>query len=366
VKHIIISEPLEYVSADKFKLIGSGQVIDASGLAGSDDILTVIQGENAEISNLTLIGSHTSINPDPRQPRGGRGIYFDVRSSQAGVVLVKLNHVTVMNVGSHGIHISDCSLTKGCGDGNDGGGSGSTASLHVELNKVHINHVGFGKADADGMRIDERGEGDVFLTIRNSAFVNVGADGVEIDEGNNGDVVVDIRQSLFEGNGEFCRKVVFVAGSPCDDKGEPDADDGFDIDEAGGGALIARVHDTLISNNADEGLDFDEKGDGEMDVSLISVFTMGNQDEGVKFSEKNDGGLMATVQNLTSYLNNGAKEGVEFEEQGVGNVVVEINDSSLIGADKERLKIEQQGQGQGTLKLRRSNIRVDLDGVDKI
>ncbi len=63
------------------------------------------------------------------------------------------------------------------------GGDGSPASIKVKLNNVHINQVGFGRADADGLRVDDRGEGDIYFTALNSKFTNVGAVGVELDEG---------------------------------------------------------------------------------------------------------------------------------------------------------------------------------------
>ena len=367
VKYIIVSEPLEYNGSKKLRLVGSGQVIDGSAIAANEDILRITQGVDTSISDLTFIGNHAEVNENPSIPVGGKGIYINVPVERTGVVRVKLDTVTVMRVGNHGIHISDCSLGDDCGGGSGGGGDGSAASIYVDLQNVVVNNVGFGKADADGVRVDDRGDGSIYFSARNSAFINVGADGVELDEGNNGDVVVDVKGSLFDSNGEYCVLVPFVPGSPCDDDGDPDVDDGFDIDEAGDGTLFAQIRNSDVTNNFDEGLDFDEEDEGGIEVTLANILAAGNEDEGIKTSEEDGGDVIVKMRAVTTVDNNGSKEGIELEEENAGNVTVVVSDTNLIGGDDEDLKVEQGDEGEGTLKVRRSNITsLDLEGVQEI
>ena len=62
----------------------------------------------------------------------------------------------------------------------------------MKLVDVLVDGVGFGKQDADGVRVDDRNDGDISFSAVNSVFVNVGADGVELDEGNDGSVFLAI------------------------------------------------------------------------------------------------------------------------------------------------------------------------------
>jgi len=369
VKAIIITETLQYNGSRSLRLIGGGQIIDGSQLDQNTDIFAVTSGADVSISNLSFIGSADGVNPDPLSPNSGKGVFVNVPVTREGTVRVSLNNVSVSRVVNHGIHVSDCTLGDDCGSGAGGGGEGSSASIFVEANQVIINNVGFGKADADGIRVDERGDGDIHFVARNAIFINVGADGVELDEGNNGDVITDIRGSLFDNNGEYCNLIPanVVAGSPCDDDGDPDVDDGLDIDEAGRGSLFASIRNTDVSNNFDEGLDFDEEGDGGIEVELSNIYAQGNADEGIKLSEEDAGGITAALRAVTTIANNDDGEGIEIEEADNGNVEVVVRRSTLIGGEDEALKVEQNNEGIGTLRVRRSNIgTLDLDNVDEI
>lgn len=367
VPFITITEPLEYKRTEGLTILAAGQTIDASALAPNDDILSITEGADLRMSNLSLVGGSTEINPEPSLPQGGIGLFVNVPQAREGIVRVVLNNVSVSNVGNHGIHVSDCALRDDCGGGSGGGGQGSEASVLVRLNRVMVNNVGFGRQDADGVRVDERGNGDIYFTATQSRFMNVGADGVELDEGNNGDVIADVSDSVFDSNGEYCVSIPFVAGSPCDDDGDADVDDGFDIDEAGSGTLYARIIDSEITNNFDEGLDFDEEDEGGIALRISGVKALGNADEGVKASEEGEGSLRATLRRLSSFNNNGAGDGVELEEEDAGDVFVRVEGSVLIGGDNEALEVVQEDEGEGLLKVRGSQIQsFDLEGVSQI
>jgi len=251
------------------------------------------------------------------------------------VVELRLSNVNITGTGSFGVHISDCSLGDLCSEGGGGAGEGSPASISVELVDVVVDGAGFGRADADGVRVDDRGDGDIFFTATRSVFRNMGADGVELDEGDDGSVFVDVRSSRFEHNGDFCNAMQPPApGGPCDDDGDPDVEDGFDVDEAGPGSVIGSIRDVFVTGNSDEGIDFDEEDEGGFDVDLVGIVAEGNADDGIKLTEDNDGDVQLSVDGST------------------------IN---------ETLAISQKGNGDGSLRARGSAIHsLDLSAVDSI
>jgi hypothetical protein len=366
VETIKITQPLTYTETRSLKLSGSGQVIDATGLISGDDIFSVTNGANLNMSDLTLIGPDADVNEDSSNPQGGKGIFVAVPITRTGIVRVTLEDVTVTRVGHHGIHISDCSLGDDCGSGSGGAGDGSPASIFVKVDNVMVNKVGFGRADADGLRVDDRGEGGIYFRAIDSTFINVGADGVELDEGNNGDVIARVRRTVFDSNGEYCLLVANFEGSPCDDDGDRDVDDGFDIDEAGAGSLYADIVDTKVTNNFDEGLDFDEEDGNGIEARIVNVLATGNEDEGIKMSEEGEGNLIAELVRVTTVDNNGSKEGIELEEADAGDVEVLVRKSNMIGAGDEELKLEQDDAGTGSVSVFNSSVVLDLDNVTEL
>ncbi|MBX2849552.1 MAG: hypothetical protein KTR16_14620 [Acidiferrobacterales bacterium] len=366
VEVISVTESLIYSGLSSLQIDGSGQKIDGSGLPENADVFVVKQGADLSMSDLSIIGNYTGVNPNPSLPEGGKGIFVNVPLDRTGLVRLTLDDVSVTRVGNHGVHVSDCTLGDDCASGSGGGGDGSPASIYVQLYDVLINRVGFGKADADGIRVDDRGDGSIYMIARDSAFINVGADGIEVDEGNDGSIAVDVKDSIFDSNGEYCNLVDFVAGNPCDDEGDPDVDDGFDIDEAGAGTIYARVQSTEVTNNFDEGLDFDEQDDGNI-VSLISdMQAINNEDEGIKMSELGNGGINADIYALETADNNGDSGGIKLEEADSGDVDVLVVDSKMIGGDEEELKLEQTDDGEGFVEVINSDLELDLDGVTEL
>ncbi|MBX2838848.1 MAG: hypothetical protein KTR35_18475 [Gammaproteobacteria bacterium] len=364
VQNINLTETLTRENPNKLRILGSGQSINASAIDPDSDILSISGAGDVVISDLVLLGSFDAVNEDPLLPAGGKGIEILVPVEAQGLIKVKISDLFLTRVGHHGIHISDCSLGDDCGGGSGGGGDGSSASLMLKLEKVQVSGVGFGRADADGVRVDERGDGSIYFTSKDSVFTKVGADGVELDEGNDGDVVSSVSRSLFSDNGEYCNLIPVFEGGPCDDDGDRDVDDGFDIDEAGEGGLYSRVRDSQVTNNFDEGLDFDEEDAGDIESAVIDTIGLGNQDEAFKMSEEGDGDLNVLLRKITTADNNGGKEGIELEEADDGNVAVRVVKSLMIGGEDEELKIEQADTGVGTVKVRNSNLGgLDLENV---
>ena len=364
VTTITIIETLEYNSADTVQIVGlgEGQTIDGSRLPEDSDILSINQGATFGIANLNFIGNIDEFNDDPNDPNNGTGIFVNVPNSRNGTVEVTLEDVSISNVGSHGVHVSDCTVRDQCAEG-----QGSPASVSLTANNVTIDSVGIGRQDGDGIRLDERGEGNVTFVVQDSRFINVGADGVELDEGDNGDITANIDNSVFDSNGEFCNFADEIEDTPCDNDGDPDLDDGFDIDETGSGSILVTITNSQFINNSDEGLDFDEEDDGNIEVTATDSLFQNNEDQGIRASEEGDGNVEASLTRITVGENNQEDEAIRVDEENDGDIIVEIVDSIVLDedTDNEGLRMDESGSGSGTLEIRNSNFtEFDLDNVE--
>ncbi|MDC0362254.1 hypothetical protein OAN12_04350 [Halioglobus sp.] len=406
---IMITETLDYDGMKALAIYGKGQTVKA---LGDFTLLTASQGASLKINGLNFSGpgGFDIENQSSDLTMAGKGIFIDVRDDQAGKVKLDLTNVTVAGVANHGIHISDCNLADACGGGGGGAGEGSNASIKVTFNNVTISDAGNGKFDADGLRVDERGNGNITFIAYDSLFTGVGADGVELDEGQNGSVKTVVTNSAFNSNGGYCDPDIletelesFLAGEPDENEFDEsdavtetdipsnvvgtlddgcferevdlydsgfveayeygiDVDDGFDIDEAGNGSIIAKVMSSEILDNLDEGGDFDEEDNGDIRLVAIDSQARGNSDDGFKNSESGRGNVKGLFYHV-EYIDNGGK-GIVLEEEDNGNVTVVVNDTLTENnddSDKTGLEVVQEDKGQGTLTVRNSSI---VDGID--
>ena len=198
---ITLESGLTYSGQAPVEIVGTGQTVS---LAADETILTASQGANLSIADLTFVGPGGFSIRNRSTSGGAKGIFLDVRDAQDGEVRLSFDTVTVRGVSGHGIHVSDCSLADDCGAGAGGAGEGSGASLVTDLTDVTVEAAGTGAFDRDGLRLDERGAGDIRATIRRSSFTGIGADGVELDEGGTGSVTVTARDTTFSDNGFYC------------------------------------------------------------------------------------------------------------------------------------------------------------------
>jgi len=366
VATIVLDDTLVYAGEAPLSIRGYGQLIDGSlPESGGSPILHVTAGADLSLADLEFagFGGYSIENPG-----GGKGIFVQVPGDRAGVVSVELTDVTVRDTGYHGVHISDCQGGDDCGAGaGEGEEPGSPASIVLQMSGVEIDRAGFGRQDGDGVRIDDREAGDIGLSVTDSIFRYVGGDGIELDEGGAGDVLINVRNSLFDNNGAYCFD--YDADGPfdpiavdpaCDDDGDPDVDDAFDIDEAGPGLIAGRVTNVDLFENYDEGLDFDTQGGGNADgvsadLDIADIFAFGNADEAVKVSEEDSGSVRVDMRALD------IEGDVEVEEENDGDLYVTLN-GSVIGDD---LKLAQSDAGAGVVKVRGSSVADDteLDGV---
>lgn len=365
VKQININSTLTYEGSKPLRIQGNRSRIVASG---DFTILELSQGASLRADRLQLEGpgGFSFANQGV-----GKGLFVQVPNERTGTVNVELIDVSVKGVANHGIHVSDCTLGDDCGAGGGGGGDGSPASISLLALGVEVDDAGNGKFDADGIRIDERADGDISFMAAGSTFQNVGADGVELDEGDDGDVHIEVWRSDFLNNGAYCLPSPLVIEEPCveDDDGDLvlDLDDGFDIDEAGPGSVTGRIVIATVANNLDEGLDFDEEGEGGMDVDFVLVDGYSNGDEAIKMSAAGPGDLYANIVNSV-VIDNG-NDGAEFEvEDGDGQVHIRVRRSVFEDNDSEGIAAAQENElERGTIRIRASIVdELDLENVDEI
>ncbi|KEP71780.1 hypothetical protein DL1_01255 [Thioclava dalianensis] len=387
---IALESTLDYEGTAPLVIVGSGQDIT---MAGNATLLKIGAGADLDLSGVTLSGpgGYSIKARGDKTGAPGKGIFVDLRDDQTGVVRLSLRDVTVQGVAGKGVHVSDCTLAEQCGSGGGGAGEGSAAGIEVYLENVMVRDLGFGAFDADGVRVDERGPGDIRFTAINSTFTNVGADGVELDEGQDGNVWTDVTGTHFDTNGGYCDPAVLAAfmpempegefeagamqeanipgpvkGSPDDacferevstyDDGSVEAyefgldlDDGFDIDEAGAGSIRASVTRSTVIGNLDEGLDFDEEDAGDIVLNVSKVETRDNTDDSIKMSEAGAGGVSAVLSDATLEQNGGT--GATFEQEDEGDVEVAILGGKSMGNDDggTGIKVAQDGDGAGVL-----------------
>ncbi|WP_439155839.1 hypothetical protein [Yoonia sp.] len=397
---------LVYAGTAPVTIFGAGQTI-ATGL--DITLLTSANGADLNIHDLTFRGPggfdiNTRADADGT---AGKGVFIDVRDDQTGTVTLSLTNVTVADVANHGVHVSDCSLADSCGGGGGGAGEGSAASIIVTLNNVTVDNVGNGKFDADGLRVDERGPGDIRVTGQNVTFTRVGADGAELDEGQDGNVVVELSGARFVNNGGYCHPDILSAFMPSEDEGEfdegqmaadaipgpitgspddacferevdlyddgsveayefaIDVDDGFDVDEAGIGSIHGTLTGTEISDNLDEGLDFDEEDAGDIVISINGFDGSGNADDAIKMSEAGEGHVLGLIANAVLTANGGV--GIVLEEEDAGDVYGTVTGVTTAGNDDGDLGLEavQEDEGAGTMTVVASFITdgVEVEGV---
>jgi hypothetical protein len=401
-RDIEVSSTLDYAGKAPLAIHGMGQSVKTDV---DTTMLNISQGANLTVTDLSFKGpGKFSIE---NQGGTGRGIFVDVRDDQTGVVSFILSDVEISGFSCYGVLISDCDLVENCGAGRGGQGNGSDASILVRLNDVEIDDNGNGHFDADGLRVDERGPGDIFFYAKESEFTNSGADGVELDEGQEGSVFVTAVDSKFDDNGDYCDEKVLgsflpkdtegkfedgetqesdipgpVKGSPDDgcferevklfDSGSVkeyeigiDFDDGFNIDEAGPGDLWSLMVDSSVKGNHDEGLDFGEEDAGNLKLGVWNTETNSNTEDGLKIVESEAGNLSALLAKLTSKDNGGY--GADLRQIDEGTLTVTVEESRTSGNDDGEytgLKVDQRGSGKATLRVVASEIEDGMNAKD--
>ena len=337
-----LQSSLEYLGSQALEVQGRRGSIDASGAV---DGLVVSGGGSLHLRDLVIENAHRD------------GVVMTVPASASETVSLELSGVTVRGSGEFGVHMDDQS-------------SGSAATLRLIVSDSRILENGFAEGidDKDGIRVDEGGPGHIVSFISRSIFSGNAADGIEYDERDAGDVSVVVSQSHFDDNGTQPQNT-------------DDLEDGFDIDEAGDGSIVAHFLHVTASRNFDGGIDLDEEGAGDIVSGLYRVEAIGNREDNIKFSEDADveetpevgdgsGGIRFRMRNVVA--TDSGDNGIQLEEFGVGDVYGSIVRSRSADNADDGVNIDQQDEGTGAVWLRASTFEgnadkdVNIDNVELV
>ena len=345
--HIALTSPAIYTGSQSLTLIGNKAVIDGSS-AGSfvlDSDLTAVTEDGTlvfntagdiTLRNLTVENSAT------------RGVVVNIPADATGDdIEVKLHKVNITDSALFGLHIDDNA------DEFDDGVVGSAIGIDLKISQSSFVGNGTGAIDFDGVRVDERAEGDINSIIVHTHIDGNGGDGIELDEAGNGDVDSTMLHVTINDNGFY---------------NEEDLDDGFDIDEAGDGDIEATFFRVQLNNNMDEGLDLDEEGEGDVKLKLRRVSALNNADEGVKVDEEDGGDIEANFMKVM--VNDNGDDGIQFTELGEGEIDTKLKKVAANNNAKYGIKIEQwfeedeaaHVEDAGSLKTRKVSLSGNGNG----
>jgi hypothetical protein len=273
---------------------GLFSTLDAAGAGG--DAFVANSAGNLTVSNLTV------------RKATGEGLEVQVPPGSIGTVRVALFNVAIENNLGHGVLVNDQT-----DPGDTSNQNGSDASVDVVILGSRFEGNGFSAVDRDGLRVNEGGIGDLSIAIKFSTAKANGADGIEVDERGDGNVRVEMFGSGVHGNGSFT---------------SADFDDGFDIDEQGAGDVLGHVFFSSANDNFEEGFDFNENDGGDLRVDMLLVEASRNSEEGIDFEEDDEvdntgsgGGDLVTKMDLVKANGNkGGDAGVKIRERGDGSV----------------------------------------------
>ena len=289
---IMLESSITYTGAQAITIVGKNATLDAGNAGGP--ALIANGGGNLTIEALTVRNAPSE------------GIDIEVPASATGVMKVTLDRVNAIDNAGHGILIND-QVDPSTADGVQPVSSGSAASLEVTIVDSRFAGNGYSVSDRDGLRVNEGGLGSLTFTAKGVRSEDNAADGIELDERGEGDVVIDVEDTRIERNGKFDPE---------------DLDDGFDIDEYNDGSIRGSLRRVVASNNYEEGLDFNENNAGDLRVDLTTVEASGNREEGIDYEEDDDfaggGDLVTTMTGITANGNgvDGGDGGVKIREKG--------------------------------------------------
>ena len=302
VKTVSLSSTVVYTGPQPLTIEGNNAVIDGSDISARAAAIVATGGGDLTVRHLTV------------RSAPGEGIDVEVPGAATGTIRVTLFHVVIANNGGHGVLVNDQDDPSAPEPPERPESDGSAAAVHVKVHASRFIHNGYTVSDRDGLRVNEGGTGDLTIDITESVFEENAADGVEVDERGEGSVYVQMYGSLLRANGPF---------DPAD------LDDGFDIDELDNGSIIGAIVSSKALNNFEEGFDFNENDGGDLRVDMFDVEASGNGEEGIDYEEDDDfaggGDLVSTFTAITANDNKYGDGGLKIREKGAGNLQVAVN-----------------------------------------
>jgi hypothetical protein len=319
---IALLQTVTFTGPQGLTITGAGTTLDGSAATGPAFAAT--GGGDLAVSHLTV------------QNAQAEGIAMDVPTYATGSIRVWLDHLDIVNNAGHGVLVDDQDdpLTPIL-DGD------SDASVAVTVDHTRFVHNGYSVSDRDGLRVNEGGLGDLIINVTNSWSVNNAADGIEVDERGDGDVYVAMFESHLEGNGSF----------------DPsDFDDGFDIDESDDGSVFGRVSHSSANHNYEEGFDFNENHAGDLRVDMDHVEASGNAQEGIDYEEDDDvaggGDLVTTMTHVTANGNGIAGDaGLKIRERGDGDVDATVDHVETSNNSSGGISVREDANGSLTASI---------------
>ncbi|MEZ4587760.1 MAG: hypothetical protein R2909_15320 [Gemmatimonadales bacterium] len=355
---IPLASPVVYTGEQALDIRASGTTLDGSGLGATDPAAFLANGGG----DLTVVGLNVRNAPQ-------EGLTVQVPASATGTQKVSLINCEIVGNMGHGVLINDQVDPEDTDNS-----AGSAASVDVTVVSCRFADNGFGALDRDGLRINEGGDGHLLAQLSLVQADHNGADGIEFDERGPGDVRFYVSATHVTRNGSY-------------DQTLADLDDGFDVDEADEGDLIAKVilssandnyeegfdfnenHEgdfkvemTLVeaSRNLEEGIDFEEdddfQGGGDLITTLIAVKANGNGpggDAGLKIRERGDGSIDATVKGAET--NDNQIGGIEIREDAAGDLRASVERAVALRNVEDGIKFDENGDGELIATLKHSN-----------
>ena len=348
--HITLSAPVIYNGVQPLTIVGKNATIEGSK-AGSFELVVDDEGFEAAVTEDASLVFNTAADLSIRdlsiKNSATRGLVVNIPDTAEGDdIEINLRRVSITDSALYGLHIDDNA------DEFDDGTDGSAIGIDLSIYASRFIGNGTGALDFDGVRVDERAEGDISSWIVNTQIDANGGDGIELDEAGPGDVFSTMMGVSLSDNGFY---------------NEEDLDDGFDIDEADEGSVYATLYRVGVNNNKDEGLDFDEAGEGDIDLRIRHLVAINNNDEAIKADEEDEGDLRATLGKVE--VSDSGDDGIQFTELGEGTIAGMLNKVSVSNSAKYGIKAEQwivEDEAEilepaGFLKVRKT----ELDGNDK-
>jgi hypothetical protein len=315
---ISLHAPVIYTGHQALTVYGNGSEIDGS-LAGHfelDGNLTAITEDGSLVFNTA---SNITIHKLTVSHSATRGIVINIPADAHDKdIEVTLDKVIISHSALYGLHIDDNA------DDFDEGFVGSDIGIDLKISQSSFIGNGTGAIDFDGIRVDERGKGDIHAVIMQTHIDGNGGDGIELDEAGEGDVYASMMHVTLNGNGFY---------------NAADLDDGFDIDEADAGSIEVNLFDVEVNDNQDEGLDFDEAGEGHIHAVLRKITAQNNFNEAIKIDEEDAGDIAARMTKIDA--SNNGDDGIQLTESGEGKIISNLHQVTADNNNKYGIKMEQ-------------------------
>ena len=309
---------VEYTGTQPLTIHGHGATIDGSLIVVDADFEPSDPPTTGGVALAATGGGDLAIAGLTIRKAPSEGLAMLIPVGATGTVRLWLLNVEVAGNQGHGVLVNDQETpsTPDTDPPTRPEAAGSAAGLEVTVLSSRFIGNGYGALDRDGLRVNEGGEGDLRIAVRLSVAEDNGADGIEVDERGNGNVIVDMLSSRLVRNGSFSAA---------------DFDDGFDIDELDGGDILGQIILSSANDNFEQGFDINENDGGDLRVNMLLVEANDNDEEGIEYEEDDDfaggGHIAATLLGIRANGNgaNDGDAGLKLREKGDGDLMATLN-----------------------------------------